>query len=79
MLPSEMQPAAMQEHAGEHAEPGEVGRDDAVVLDEDLELPIGQCELVQEDERIQADEADGDDRRRAGRDDIADRKHVLKV
>ena len=50
-------------HAGEKRRPGELGRDDAKCLNEELKFRARELELVEEGQRVQDNQADRDERR----------------
>src|SRR5215213_334046 len=65
-------PAVVQEHAGENVRPGEDRGNDAVGISECLKLPVAELQFVEKCERVERDQADGDDRACPGWDDVTD-------
>ena len=75
MLPADVQEAAVEEHRGDHRRPREVRRNEAEGEDEVVDR-VAERELIQEDQRVEHDERDGDVGRRARGDDVAKRNHL---
>ena len=71
----EVKPARVQEGARDGRNPREVGWNHSIGVEDVAQGGVRNGELVEENERAGSDKADGDDRRRARGDDVADRKH----
>src|SRR6185503_4150879 len=70
----DVQKAAVEKHRGDDRYPREVRRNQAVGEDEVVDV-VAERELIQKHQRIDDDQRDGDVRRRARGDDVAEWDH----
>ena len=61
-VPAEVDPAVVQERAGEGARPIEVGGHYPKRVRQLVELPPVELELIEKNQRVQRDQSDGGDR-----------------